>query len=361
MLDVEVTQVDPTGTNTIMDVFRKEGLSLVQMARLNLCRLHLQVHSVSDILSLDGKGILGAVLKGERSRDSGLLWPKTEVPTSWWELWRSSVNDFITPGVGQMTWKSSHQRSRAWTNSKRDLVRHGEILYRAMHSQTRAKLYVECDEQVGDLEIPCDVMNRRGRLRMVCVGKPYCPKRTQRHMADPTTTTGVFRRRLSKLGRQTLRRLEGLPTEDFTIKEISNELEAGRLYAASDGSTWAERNAFGICLGSGTEPKRWYTANEVDGDPVASDRSELCGLLALVEYLNEIAEMENIFPSTTVYSDNMYAINFALSPHLGSTPAWADKRNADLKIELKAELEKGRVKYDFVHVKGHQDRNTKYE
>ena len=130
-------------------------------------------------------------------------------------------------------------------------------------------------------------------------------------------------------------------------------MEDGLLHAASDGSTWADQNAFGLCLGIDGEPEHWRTANEVEGAPIAFDRSELCGLLAIVEYLNEIAEWKGMPPSVNVYCDNADSIRYASSPYLGATLKWADRRNLDLKIEMIAAIQRSRVTYTFAHMKGH--------
>ena len=65
-------------------------------------------------------------------------------------------------------------------------------------------------------------------------------------------------------------------------------LTEGKLKAASDGSTWKGKNAYGLCLGVEPDPKKWTSSGEVEGLPVAPDRSELCGVLALVKYVTLI-------------------------------------------------------------------------
>jgi hypothetical protein len=85
----------PTGHDiNLMEYFISRQFSPRQLSRLNLCRLYLQVISLSDMVSADGKCIIGPVLEGKKLMDrrSNLNWPEQGCPSkSDWRLWASAL------------------------------------------------------------------------------------------------------------------------------------------------------------------------------------------------------------------------------------------------------------------------------
>jgi len=78
-----------------MDYFISQRLSQHDLQRLNACRLFLQVITLSDIASADGRYIVPEVKAGStvRFRESTLTWPTQGRPgPASWRLWRQSLS-----------------------------------------------------------------------------------------------------------------------------------------------------------------------------------------------------------------------------------------------------------------------------
>ncbi len=74
----------------IMDFALQLNFMASQLHRLNTCRLYLQVLTISDITTADGRHILPTIMEGFRdeTRISILLWPTSMQPKNWsaWNL-----------------------------------------------------------------------------------------------------------------------------------------------------------------------------------------------------------------------------------------------------------------------------------
>ncbi len=85
--------------NFLMEIFQAHNFSPSQLRQLNHCRLFLQVITISDIATADGKRILPSALQGIRASDrsSSLQWPRQESPPKpVWDLWRLALSHFST-------------------------------------------------------------------------------------------------------------------------------------------------------------------------------------------------------------------------------------------------------------------------
>jgi hypothetical protein len=73
----------PKGNNlNLMEYFVSQKFSPKQLIRLNQCRLYLQLLSLSDMVSADGRNIISSILEGNRllDRRSTLTWPENGQP-----------------------------------------------------------------------------------------------------------------------------------------------------------------------------------------------------------------------------------------------------------------------------------------
>lgn len=95
------------------------NFSYRQMQQLNNCRVYLQVLTLSNITSADGRTILTHYINGSPvlDRSSRLKWPKQlRPPAAAWTLWKTALAHVSTNGLSQRRlgpWTdSSHQQ---WT------------------------------------------------------------------------------------------------------------------------------------------------------------------------------------------------------------------------------------------------------
>jgi hypothetical protein len=95
-----------------MDVFLHFNFHHKSLAQINSCRIYLQILSVSDITSADGKTLLASAIAGVRdtTRTSTLTWPNQVQPTEpAWQQWRVALQYISTRS-------KLHQPLGSWTS-----------------------------------------------------------------------------------------------------------------------------------------------------------------------------------------------------------------------------------------------------
>ena len=348
---------------TIMDVLTEAGLGKEKLEKINMCRMALKLVTITDARSCDSRGMMESILKGKNWRGSKWEWPKTRIPGKWWGLWRSAMIEYVGPWVRVTEAPSDHQVITSRTAEGAKYISYKDELYERQGRSGRRSKYTRGENKTIDLPLQCDIEECPGGITLKTLGQEL-PEREERRAEDESqvpTRRKTLAEMIDEQEEGCQKRVAGLPVNEEEAREIAEYMRTGVLVAASDGLTWGSRNAFGLCLGVSPEPRLWGTANEVEGHPVASDRSELAGILALVEYLSIVAEWAGVDPNLKIYSDNMYSVDFAKNPRMGKTPQWSDRRNFDLKLELARRLKSTRLKIEFEHVRGHQDKEKTYE
>jgi hypothetical protein len=85
----------------IIDIFRGKKLNDKDLVILNRCRLHLQVISLLDIVTVDGQYFTTKAINGvqDTSRVSSLSWPQQGRPrASDWTIWREQLETILQYG-----------------------------------------------------------------------------------------------------------------------------------------------------------------------------------------------------------------------------------------------------------------------
>ncbi len=86
----------------LMDFFVELKYSPHQLEALNRCRIYLQVLTLSDITSADGRQIIQPVLNGDKiiDRRSTLYWPTQQrPPPNEWRLWSGALQHLLLNGI----------------------------------------------------------------------------------------------------------------------------------------------------------------------------------------------------------------------------------------------------------------------
>jgi hypothetical protein len=109
-IDVEqqwLPTLEREGDTTIIDTALTFNLTNLQLRQINTCRIYLQVITISDITTANGRYILPHIVKGQQSEDriSKLHWPKTCRPTHW-VAWKRFLQ-YISSGIILYTTKSA--------------------------------------------------------------------------------------------------------------------------------------------------------------------------------------------------------------------------------------------------------------
>jgi hypothetical protein len=102
-----------------------------------------------------------------------------------------------------------------------------------------------------------------------------------------------------------------------------------------------------------------YCSDTVDGSQwdLNSYRAELRGILAAIEFTNDLCSRTNITNGTcTLYCDSKDAL-YAAFGHKRPTPRWS---SFDLVVQIRRALITSNIKWIYKHVKGHQDAHYKF-
>jgi hypothetical protein len=103
MAEFNITMIEDTtpltlrrvGDKFLIDSFHRHGFKGKQLVRLNLCRLFLQVTTLADIATADGKFITHEARHGilDTTRPSYFTWPNQRDPLPKdWKEWRKALS-----------------------------------------------------------------------------------------------------------------------------------------------------------------------------------------------------------------------------------------------------------------------------
>ena len=337
----------PPPGRTVMEEFLNHEDDTGVLIKLNICRMRAKVHYITDMVTLDGNELLPRALRGE-TRSSNWCWPDLEPPSSWWHVWESYVRSYILPVLPiSVCSPSDHQIFPATISRCKEVVEISGIKY-SVNSSRRRPVLMQARSEI-QCPLPCDLTGSSGPRRALRPG--------QRIVCAPLVHTPPPPPDFLLLHNY----LRHLPTSPEDCDVLRSLAINGELHLACDGSAKdGDRSTFAVCLSSTDMTAFHLSSHEVVGLPHDSGRSELLALLVLVAYTSTLLQgIPDL--SVNLYSDSLESLRFARDPYLGRTPAWADKRNIDFKIQLKQILANTTIQFCFLHVKSHQDDENNYE
>ena len=362
------------GDRFVMDVAKTIFRSPSEIARVNRCRLHLQVMTVADIVTGDGERILPKAWDGELDEERPVYyeWPhQPSPPPRDWQLWRRLLGQMAKPGAPRVLqnplqeWTDDESGSWRWFFSRQEntLFRRRETgdfdLYRPQGRRLRYQLLTYRRVQFAiRLELPVDA--QRTRPRQV---EPDAWKHTgsvdETVVEQPTPTSLA-------------QRLEMLPDEvrwaiqDFSIEDDEGQddgakaaemIRQGQAIAVSDGSFKDGWGTSALCI-TGRQADCSYRLsgrNVVPGwdSDQEAYRSEAAGLYGIVSLLEALCEHHNVTAGyIEVGCDGRSAIRNSLD-----LTKWVDSGAAhyDLIMATRAKVRKSPISFGFRHIAGHQD------
>ena len=152
--------------------------------------------------------------------------------------------------------------------------------------------------------------------------------------------------------------------QDGLLSDIARALEKGNAIGVSDGS-FSELKGKGTAAWIITNPDRSAYVSASAISPGVKDiqnayRSELTGILAILEELKAICDQWGLKKGRcTIFCDGLSALNRV--DELDDTNLSSKSSSADLLQACKTMKKRLPIDIDFVHVKGHQDRNKLYD
>ena len=343
----------PEGAPTIMDTVRNKTSHRQELMAINTCRTWLNVHTLMDISTVDGKRVHPGYTEGCRVHQSKWSWPRWSPSPQSKKTWGAAIQCYINQEFPIEPRKSSHQIRQSWRTVDGSQIETAGRTYRT-ESALRYRKLAPADS-TSFKGVPCDVFKKGGELYLMPGIYPSIPEDGQ-----ATTELGFLDTLIEEEPSYgyIFRKLPHRHEEQGTIADLMIQ---GVLVAGTDGGDNQDgRLVMAITLASEDLTEVHVSGHEVYGNPRDSGRAEIVGLSAAILYLNHLRKWHNIPSDVTVpiYCDNAEAVQFANSPWTGTTPKWSDSRNIEVKRTMKRALTEAGSGLRVEHVHGHQDSTT---
>jgi hypothetical protein len=347
------------GDDCIMRLFMAhKDIAKSSLSQLNRCHMYLQVFTLSDIITGDGKKIRIEAWNGRKydtGRDNS-QWPMWGRPSLQnWTVWRTALKTVLCSKYDRMV----DQPLGSWThipvqwkwyslveNEHVRLIRKQGDSYVEHKKIGRSKLQQRyCTEG-----ITVD-MNKKVRLIPTTIEKGH----KSLIMSYPTSIADCTKDRekphqtpwlhISKLN-------------SGSMMQLASDIRRGKAIAVSDGS-YSELKGIGTAswVLSTASNTSFITAGAISPGPPniqTSYRSEILGLLGILEALDNFCTKWDIHNGKcTIYCDGLSALEKVMTATLASVNTrqkCCDLISACVKLKLNIPIDLA-----FAHVKGHQD------
>ena len=334
---------------------------------INRCRIYLQVHSLADITTGNGRYIRRSIVKGNKSMNQGrenIIWPRWERPSPKdWTVWRTFLRSICTD-----RWLL-RQPLGNWTtfdhnNWKWFLSPNNDNLYRRQGNQWslhkklgRSRLVhrynIRSERLVVENDItllPTTVEEIHGHLHSE--GWKECTQQ------PPTIIPS------DALDINALPWLIRSVEKSNNINILLEDITSSYAIAVSDGSYMEHRGmgtaAWTIESRCGTSYIRGTSISP--GPPCIQNsyRSELVGLLAIVSQLKLLVQEHNIDTGKCILGcDGLEALRQSSHGH----PEWISicNKQSDILSATVKTINTLPIHLSPIHIKGHQDKLTPYQ
>jgi hypothetical protein len=352
----------------LIDAFRQRGYKGKALRHLNLCRLFLQVSTLSDIANGFGTYITTASRNGlvDNSRPHYYTYPNQgPVPNQIWDEWRAALSltfcgghssmRLITP-LGQWvdddlpkwTWFYSPNEHRVY---ERRVTDWGVYRFLATQRNGRHKTFVysnDSSDRPPDLQRATII--RRNPSRILCTG--WSKEKSKQSVEINTTLEDA---------------IESLPSsqqwafQHFKCTDngltIAEAIRQGTAIAVSDGSFKNELGTAAFVIEGKDQTNRILAGHLTPGPPLSqsSFRSELSGLYGIVSLVNTICQFHHITEGKVCCAcDGKQAIEQAFADPRYFT-AHTSKSDYDILSAIHTLIKASPIQWEHKHVKGHQD------
>ena len=381
----------------IMDQFRcSGGFSVAELVNLNAVRIYLQVATLSDIATADGKSIDEYSFRAERSpyRKSNLSWIRQPVITSAQQsLWSAALcKIFLSQGggprddgarrlsapLGQWT-GVSHQRWKYYYHPLSQALiapisEYHARAYPRVPATSRNKLSFSLVFRITSVHIedyiPVDNVERYPEKGT------HTAQTDLRHSHNGSSVQEVFvgdyKQYIRALPKERQRFFAwSKPYGESTISEVIRQVETAikdkrPIELAPDGGLADSKGAFGVIMALGNI-ELWEMAGPVDGDPATanSKRAELAGYAASLELLFMLTSWIQMSSIDTLYTQ-IWIDSSGAGRHLSNLLKTSHrKRRYPHDPDLISHIQwlwrcMPKVQHTIRWVKGHQDSNRPY-
>ena len=342
----------------IMDKVMESKISDTEKRQVNRCRVYMQVITLADITTGDGKRIRSEAWAVQKCSRQGITWPEWGTPsTADKNVWRRVIRSIFFP-TKHLTLETPLGK---WSS---DNTEHWEWFI----SKDEGRLYQNKNNE-------WKIFDRMGKSRLQGrykkTGKPVVPNdmKLERTTVKKThscyiTEGSVGSKLMEKLTRQETCH-DWLFTKVYETKEINKVIEditIGKAIAVSDGSYKNDGNIGAAAWIIESWDKSQYIRGQciVPGEKRVQSayRSELVGLLAILEKLRLICLQHKITQGgCTIACDGIAALQEAtMGNERWITPR---KQHCDILSATNRIIQGMEIEIKPTHVRGHSDDKKK--
>jgi hypothetical protein len=353
------------GDKFLMDHFLLHGFKGKALSKLNRCRLYLQVNSLADIASADGKWITHEAWFGklDESRPHYYSWPNQgDPPPRDWAFWRQALSLSFCNGQERRlalplgSWKDERKDAWTWFFAPAEDRLYERVLGtwnvysmeggRTQRTNKRFLLQGTTDT-IPDYSLRATVFPLDpGRYVLSNYGWDAIPAAID----NPTSLAAA----ISQLPLECRWAVQRFDAPDNGMC-IALAIQQGTAIAVSDGSFKDGRGTAAIIIEAADTADNIIIVNAIPGDPESqsSYRSELAGIFGQVIMVNTICRLHGVTQgSITSGCDGAEAIRKAFDPQ---DEARCNSSQFDLLSAIWAALKDSPITWHHRHVKGHQD------
>ena len=366
----------------IMDLF--SHMDDVQTLKIiNKVRMYLRIITMSDLLTADGRYYDKNLFQGKRGQTNPnpsfyrYKWPHMPPPsTTERRIWHKTISNHI---------QMEHPTYKAQTNIEFTWKKEASIYAKWLYSETTGFIY----RRIGPKSWRTWKKNNATcRQHTRSVHNTFKPEGTLEDVPDDSTIVGINKIQADCISPQYLTDRTRIAVEESHTYSIGSDIgnpdivqidkryrtylyhivmSCGSIF--TDGSYGNGRATYGVVIQpiklsvprANIDLAELITeSGTVHGHPtydLNSYRAELAGILcALKTTINLCNQAKITQGSCMVYCDN----KGALLASFGSkrpTPRWA---SYDLLRQIRDQLQRSPIKWNFKHVKGHQDRTVEF-
>jgi hypothetical protein len=334
----------------------------LHLAQFNKVRMHVQAATLSDILTADCRNISQDMYMAKKTRmtvtpsASAYAWPKVPPPSrAELRIWQSTLKlifsvqneDLRVQTDTERTWDEKNMQYFKWliSNDNQYLYRKEEgewTKWRKDERVSRRQRYVMTADTVQAIPQqarPCSVTIEQDIARLQSTGD----QATFEEDRSEDNTFGWI-----------IPSLQGHEEEEGIY---ARHIEQQQGEIVSDGSYKHNRTTSAFVV---LPNKIINGSNTIPGEPddQSSYRGELGGILASIVYTNSVCKKHNITAGKCkMYCDNKGALSASFGWKTPN-PRWSCY---DIVSLIRLQLAISPIKWEGIHIKGHQDDHTAYD
>ncbi len=367
----------------LMEEFARQGWKGHELKKLNECRMYLEVTTLAEITSVDGKNIKEMSWTGKKDKNkcNQYQWPRSppSLPARHWQIWRKALREcFIHPMKTdarelQMPlgdWEKDVTATWQWFYSDEDdslYKREGLLWYEFRPQQRRRRRQPDRQYEIvlsTQREVPtellcfADAQDNDGLAILTSTSQSSIPERS-----------ALLNQDLSSLTLESLRQ-EQNKKDKWAIAEwdckhtiatrVAEDIKNGTATAVSDGSFKNENGTSAFLVCAEDDSQRIIGVNAVPGacKEQSAYRSELAGISGILMVLDILCKKFQITSGAIeIGLDGQQALIAASE----EWPLNIAQPDFDLLKDIRAKAKKLPLKIKWHWIKGHQDDSIDYQ